>query len=548
MDAPADIFEEFHSTVNEVLRLCTDHEVILNALKDLAEGKRAALSDGITIQPLRGLGSQSRATTPEKKFEKTMSVLLSWGIRTFPVQPSQLVDDLWVSMTIFDGPKGYNQRLFTDGLFFPGGINLETGLFRPRIPRPTIITSYKRSPIKLHEEDLQFVIEFLNANKDSRSVVVASSKFGWQTLSVDCVCLYVDADTITGLAVSVSSRNTTTIIANANVCPLTDTKESARELLEPPGLDKVALSERNFQLRKNRQQLVRWIDSVGPFKHGQSISLLARESKGSVSVFLSPNSPSISGVYGLTAYHVLPFKEDNETRVITPGGLDILTRLLDVRLNDHDRSFLLSRWYEQCGVVKFGAIGSNSKEWRTDFALFKLDNEFQGVNGTWFDEREMVELFIRTEKQHLDFTGKNGVVGNVDAEEEDICYTDGASSGSTVGRIGLDEVLLFEKSTLNIAEKDAPRENIDKSMLRTFHPIKGQSNVCQRGDSGCGVFCPMIEADGWNWVGQVVQLLHVEEIPDLPLMIPQSEIMRSLKEATGVEWNMSTQASKPEGS
>jgi hypothetical protein len=111
MDAPADIFEEFHSTVNEVLRLCTDHEVILNALKDLAEGKRAALSDGITIQPLRGLGSQSRATTPEKKFEKTMSVLLSWGIRTFPVQPSQLVDDLWVSMTIFDGPKGYNQRL-----------------------------------------------------------------------------------------------------------------------------------------------------------------------------------------------------------------------------------------------------------------------------------------------------------------------------------------------------------------------------------------------------------------------------------------------------
>jgi hypothetical protein len=110
MDAP-DIFEEFHSTVNEVLHSCTDHGVILNALKDLAEGKRAALSDGIRLQPLRGLGSQPRATTPEKKYEKTMSVLLSWGIRTFPVQPSQLVDGLWVLMTIFDGPKGYNQRL-----------------------------------------------------------------------------------------------------------------------------------------------------------------------------------------------------------------------------------------------------------------------------------------------------------------------------------------------------------------------------------------------------------------------------------------------------
>jgi hypothetical protein len=382
------------------------------------------------------------------------------------------------------------------------------------------------------------VIEFLNANKDSRSVVATCAKFGWQTLSVDCVCLYVDADTITGLAVSVSSRNTTTIIVNANLCPLADTKESARELLEPLGLGKAALSERRYQLRKHRQQLLRCIESVGPFKHGQSISLLSRESKGSVSVFLSPgpNDISISGVHGLTAYHVLPFHEGQETRVITPGGLDILTRLLDAGLNDDDRSFLLSRWHEQCGVVKLGAIGSNSKDWRTDFALFKLDNEFEGVNGTWFDESEMVDLVIRTEK-HLDFTGKNGIVGNVDAEEEDICYTDGASSGLTVGRIGRNEVVAFERKT---AQENAPEGMVDISRLQTFHPVENESNVCRRGDSGCGVFCPVIKADGWIWVGQMVQLLHVEGLPDLPLMIPQSEIMRSLREITGIEWNLST--------
>ena len=88
-------------------------------------------------------------TTPDKKYEQTMSVLLSWAIRTFPVQPSQPLDHLWVTMTIIV------IRLFTKGLFRPGGISLEqNGLFEPRIPRPTIITAYEPSPIKLVKEDL----------------------------------------------------------------------------------------------------------------------------------------------------------------------------------------------------------------------------------------------------------------------------------------------------------------------------------------------------------------------------------------------------------
>jgi hypothetical protein len=35
--------------------------------------------------------------------------------------------------------------------------------------------------------------------------------------------------------------------------------------------------------------MIHGITSVGPFRHGQSISLLGEESKGSVGVFLSPD-------------------------------------------------------------------------------------------------------------------------------------------------------------------------------------------------------------------------------------------------------------------
>jgi hypothetical protein len=103
----------------------------------------------------------------------------------------------------------------TKGLFRPGGISLEpSGLFEPRIPRPTIITAYEPSPIKLVKEDLRSVTDFLKANNGSRSVVASTSKFGFPTLSVDCICLYVDADNIEDLAVSVASSNTITVIVN----------------------------------------------------------------------------------------------------------------------------------------------------------------------------------------------------------------------------------------------------------------------------------------------------------------------------------------------
>jgi 2-oxoacid dehydrogenase-like protein with E3 subunit-binding domain len=524
-------------------------------------------------------------------------------------------------------------------------------------PRPTVIPGWEPSPVNLDKENFRFVTDFLLANDSSRSAVASASRFGFQTLSVDCICLYVDTDNIEDLAAVAASSSMTIVIVKADLCNCTlADMETARGLIERPGLglDKVQLSERKWQLRQNRPQ--RCVTEVGPFQHGQSISLFAKESKGSVAVFLTPSEqsiavmveakskgpaedasrpppaaegesqsadvqpdvtgerlqpsldrepligaspttkalmlekgvpispikgtgrggqlitkedvekykpsasaagptcedipltsmrktitsrlhdPSTSPVYALTAYHVLPFEEENETRVITPAGVDILTRLLNSKLREDELSFLISRWNQKCGDVKFGEIGTNSEGWRVDFALFSMEDGFRGQNGLFFDGL-MVELFLATEKRSPDFTGSNGVIGAVDADEGVICYADGASSGCTAGRVGSDAVIHFQKRSTNIAGDDRPRESVDISLLKRFHP-EGE-NVYKRGDSGCGVFVPVPEMDGWHWVGQVVQIIISNGAPDVALMIPQSEVMRSLKEVTGIEWKLS---------
>ena len=45
--------------------------------------------------------------------------------------------------------------------------------------------------------------------------------------------------------------------------------------------------------------------------------------------------------------------------------------------------------------------------------LFQLENEFQGINSSWFDKSEMT---IRAEKMNFEFTGKNGIVKNIDVK------------------------------------------------------------------------------------------------------------------------------------
>src|SRR4051794_37025909 len=99
--------------------------------------------------------------------------------------------------------------------------------------------------------------------------------------------------------------------------------EAVTELLERPELklDRLTTSKRYSAQRSNRLKTQRVVSKIGPFIHGQSISLLGTETKGSVAVFLSPEDEAENRVYTLTAYHV-PFTSTSEKRVITPGGLD----------------------------------------------------------------------------------------------------------------------------------------------------------------------------------------------------------------------------------
>ena len=58
--------------------------------------------------------------------------------------------------------------------------------------------------------------------------------------------------------------------------------------------------------------------------------------------------------------------------------------------------------------------------------------------------------------------------------------------------------------------------------MLTVHPLGGEEYVALSGDSGCGVFCPVPERD-----------FHEDNAKKIALMVPQSEVLHSLKEVTG---------------
>jgi hypothetical protein len=396
--------------------------------------------------------------------------------------------------------------------------------------------------------DLPYVVSYLRQEAGARVVIATSSTFGWENLCVQCICLYIDADITQSLAESAAAQPELTIIMKGELKHATANMEAATQLLKPPGLDRVAISQRIWELTKNQDKAKRVVHNIGPFIHGQSISLLGAETKGSIAVFLSPEDEAGDQVYALTTYHVVPLSAE-EKRVITPGGLDILCRLLQISYrsrDDEDLNFLLERWSNECGEVRYGHIGTNGYGWRSDWALVCLENEWKGVNGSWMND-EMNNLYIATSSANPDdtFTGSSGVITCVDVMAGTICYKDGASTGCTSGRVGQTEALMFKKGTAEaITEEEMQELNItlsevDCARLVTVHPIDSKEGVVLPGDSGCGVFRPVPEKDGWSWVGQFVSIFYVEDGPSLGLMVPQSEIFRSLREVTGKSWLLS---------
>ena len=104
--------EDFWRKVQIVLGI-PDIPRILLSLRELAEGREVILNDGqTTIQPLRGLGSQTPYSDQEDHdyYVKALSSLLTWFVCQLQFRETRDHDSLWGTLAILDGPNGYNQR------------------------------------------------------------------------------------------------------------------------------------------------------------------------------------------------------------------------------------------------------------------------------------------------------------------------------------------------------------------------------------------------------------------------------------------------------
>ena len=87
-----------------------------------------------------------------------------------------------------------------------------------------------------------------------------------------------------------------------------------------------------------------------------------------------------------------------------------------------------------------------------------------------------------------------------------------------------------------IATEHSPGVGIGK-LLTWYRMFKNDGNVCAEGDSGSAIFVPAPERGGWEWVGQLVSMMQVES-GGVGLVVPASQVLKSLEEDTGFTWEL----------
>lgn len=448
---------DFYNKIHQLLAL-SDSEKVLNGLVDLVEGKQITIPDGTIILPLQRLGQ--RPEPSDDSYQKTMMALLSWGIRCFPVEPcgTSPVRRLWSAMVDLDDSKGYDRNVLCRDenpyrmQFEPDGFRI---IGKSDTVPSTIPDSDENRPVRrFPSNDFSCITNFMNNEPDVCTVTVTTSSFGWPRLSTVVIILYVDgvAGGKQGLAESATNTyNIPAIVIEATHQDIISEIEEVNELLKPPGLDKVALSKRRHTQLKDPPIRVPW--SISNFCHGQSVSLINQETKGSVGVFLSPVDNHDHEVYAVTACHVL-FPTSGSNEVITPGRLDILSCLQNAVNAKHPRegelTYLLARAKESCGTLSLQQIGTNETGWGCDWAIIKLNADWFGKNGLFHDGSSLVDMYLMKPGASTSFTGSNGIVGCLDPTAGLPCYKDGATTGTTAGIIGGTEVHQFRQCLIQI--------------------------------------------------------------------------------------------------
>lgn len=213
------------------------------------------------------------------------------GYTQFPVEPcgAGAVRRMWSAMVDLDGATGYDRGVLCRDEN-PYRMQFEPDDFRiigKSDPVPsTVPDSDDNKPVrKFSSNDFSYITNFMDNDPNVRAVTVATSSLGWPHLSTLTVILYVDGEVggKQGLAESATNTcNIPAIVIESTHQDVISEIEEANELLKPPKLDVKALSVRRCDLIKNQPIRVSW--SVSNFCHGQSVSLINQETKGSVGV------------------------------------------------------------------------------------------------------------------------------------------------------------------------------------------------------------------------------------------------------------------------
>jgi len=296
----------------------------------------------------------------------------------------------------------------------------------------------------------------------------------------------------------------------------------------------------------------------------QSISMAGMHAKGSIGIFLAPVTGTTAfpaaGKYALTAGHVVVPKNpsrdptapdisnsmaDTHTTVVTPGSIDILTKLVplvarDLPDNRVKAAFWLEKMGEECATVLESEIGAYNG-WRIDWGLLKVhDSVGEGTN-SWFEPDTILDAWRATAVKPgvATFTGSAGVVGRRDPIAGEHYLKDGATTGCTIGLVGLCEAHIFWKGTTKAAtEKEVGNtvhgSDVDHCTVVVIQPVSTKI-MCAPGDSGSGGFAANYEADGWSFLGLFVSAFYP---PDATygFLAPQSHVFGSLRRCTGIDW------------
>jgi hypothetical protein len=432
---------------------------------------------------------------------------------------------------------------------------------------PGIVTDGDRGQgCRRLDMDFGFIEEFVSAADGAAAVVATECQFGWAGFSVNSVALFVDAANTKPLLEAALKRDQLTFVVPGKYKLLSEAAwQRAKNLVAPPHItDPVALSK--FQCELSRNPSIRVVDLTGTLTLGQSISVAGRHAKGSIGIFLAPVTGTTTfpadGKYALTAGHVVvpsnPLSDptapgisnpmaDTHAAVVTPGYADILTKLLELVYRDSPDSRLkapywLERMEEKCGTVLASEIGAYDG-WRIDWGLLKLhDSASEGTN-CWFEPEATLCVWLANAigPGVATFRGHAGVVGHRDPIAGEYCLKDGATTGCTVGLVGLCEAHIFSKgATEAVTEAEIGNtihgSDVDHYTAIIIRPVRPLGQ-CAPGDSGCGGFAANNEADGWSFLGLFVSAFDVQNVT-YGFLSPQSHIFERIRSRTGIDWTL----------